>query len=563
MSRKKTFEEYIKDFNLIHYSYYTYTNPQIIDGNRSKIKINCPNHGEFIQQISAHKSGQGCPKCAKNKTAHAKKLNTDSFIKDATSIHGNKYDYTDSIYVDNKTKVAVVCPEHGVFYQTRNNHIIQKQGCPHCGLKKRKNSKTLTTYEFNEKSKNIHNDLYDYTNVEYTNSKTPVKLICKHHGEFDIIPYNHLKGAGCKKCKAEQQRFKLSRKTEYVDRVNVIHNDKYRYPLFDNEYINVGSKITIMCTKHGEFTQIAKDHLRGCGCPKCSNQISKYEEFIKKYLEKNDIKYKERDRDLIKPYEIDFLLPEYNIAIEINGVYWHGEQSGKDKHYHKNKTNMCKNSGHRLIHFFEDELQKEKVILSKLNTLLKINKKPIYARKCQVKEIDTKTKVKFLNKYHLQGNCKSNKSIGLYYKNRLVSVMTFGKNRSGETELNRFCSVFNFYIIGGASKLFKHYTRQCVDDYVVSYADLTLSDGEMYHTLGFQLDNSKRSSEPDYKYYNRSKSSYIRHHKSKFAKSRLNCEVDNYDPNKTEWENMKDNGWDRIWDCGKLRFVYNIFNYYA
>jgi len=557
MSHKKTFEDYIKDFNVIHDSYYIYPKHQIIDGNRSKIKIDCPKHGEFVQQISAHKSGQGCPKCAKNKTAQSKKLNTSIFIKDAINIHGNIYDYTDSIYIDNKTKVSIICPDHGVFYQTRNNHIIQKQGCPQCGLKKRKNPKTLTTLQFIEKSKTIHADLYDYTNVDYVNSKTPVKLICKHHGEFNIIPYNHLRGSGCKQCKVEQQRFKLSRKTEYVGRVNLIHNDKYNYPFFDTEYINVGSKLTIICPKHGEFTQIAKDHLRGCGCPKCSNQISKYEEFIKDYLEKNNIKYKQGDRDLIKPYEIDFLLPEHNIAIEINGVYWHGEQSGKDKYYHKNKTDMCKDLGYKLIHFFEDDLQKERMVLSKLNTLLKINKKPIYARKCQVKELDTKTKVKFLNKYHLQGNCKSNDALGLYYKNRLVSVMTFGKNRAGEIELNRFCSVFNFYIIGGASKIFKFYFRNYKHDYIVSYAELTLSDGEMYHNLGFSLDNTKRSSEPDYKYYNRSKSSYIRHHKSKFTKSRLKGELDNYNPNKTEWENMRENGWDRIWDCGKLRFVYN------
>jgi very-short-patch-repair endonuclease len=560
MSRKKTLEEYVKDFNLVHDSYYEYPKNQVINGNRSKIKIICPIHGEFVQQISAHKSGQKCPHCAKNKISQAKKLNIENFVKDAISVHGNKYDYTNSVYVDNKTKVGIVCPEHGVFYQTRNNHIIQKQGCPQCGLKNRKNSKTLTTEQFIEKSKNIHNNLYDYTNVEYINSKTPVKLICKHHGEFDIIPYNHLKGAGCKKCKIEQQRFKLSRKSEYIDRVNLIHREKYSYPSFDNDYNNVSSKITIMCPKHGEFTQIAKDHLRGCGCPKCSNQVSKYEEFIKRYLEKNNIKYKERVRDLIKPYEIDILLPEHKLAIEINGVYWHGEQSGKDKHYHKNKTNMCESVGYKLIHFFEDELQKEKIILSKLKTLLKINKKPIYARKCKVKEIGTKTKVKFLNKYHLQGNCKSSKSIGLYYKNRLVSVMTFGKNRSGETELNRFCSVFNFYIIGGASKLFKYYIKHHGEDYVVSYADLTLSGGDMYHKLGFFLDNSKRSSEPDYKYYNRAKSSYIRHHKSKFSKSRLENEIDEYDPDKTEWENMKYNGWDRIWDCGKLRFVYNILD---
>lgn len=556
MSHKKTLKEYIKDFRIIHGDKYDYPNQPIPNGNRSKIKIICPEHGEFIQEISAHKSGQGCPDCAKLSRIKKRKLNSKNFIEDARKVHGDKYDYSLVDYKSAKDKVKIICPEHGTFEQKRNNHIIQKQGCPKCGIQNRGNSRSISKDTFIKKCREVHGDTYDYSLVDYLDTKTRVTIICKDHGEFETIPYNHLNGAGCKKCNCENNALSFSKKDEYLNRVSLLHNNKYNYPYFENEYINNKSKLTIICSKHGEYKQIAKDHMRGCGCPKCGTGFSRYEEFIKKYLEKNNIKFIERDRNLLKPYELDFVLPDYELAIEINGVYWHGEQSGKDKYYHKTKTDKCNELGYRLIHLFEDDMQKERVITSKLDSLLNINKKTIYGRKCVVREIDPKVKSKFLNKYHLQGNCKSDTSLGLFYKNKLISVMTFGKNRSQETELNRFCSVFNFKILGAAGKLFKYYIRNYKYDYIVSYADLTLSVGGMYYKLGFERDISKKSERPDYKYYNRSKSSFVRIHKSKFRRSELKKELDNFDESKSEWENMKDNGWDRIWDCGKMRMVY-------
>jgi very-short-patch-repair endonuclease len=556
MSHKKTLEDYIVDFIKIHGDKYTYPKQTII-GNKTKIKIICTEHGEFEQTISAHKMGQGCPECAKKSRKQKRKLTTKDFIQDAIKIHGNKYDYSLVQYTDNNSKVKIICPEHGVFEQTRNNHIIQKQKCPKCAIIERGNSKSITDFEFIEKCNNIHDNYYDYSLVNYINTKTKVKVICPTHGIFETIPYNHMNGSGCKKCKTEYNATKLSNKSSYLYRVNKVHSNKYTYPNFSEEYKNVGSFISIICPEHGVFTQIAKDHLRGCGCPKCGNTFSQYEEFIKNYLIKNNIGFKERDRTIITPYELDFVIEDYKIAIEVNGVYWHGEQAGKDKYYHKNKTDRCNKNGYRLIHIFEDDFQKKKIITSKLDSIFRINKRKIYARKCDVRVIPSNIKSKFLNKYHLQGNCKSDTSLGLYYKNRLVSVMTFGKNRSQELELNRFCSIFNFYIIGGAGKLLKYFQRNYEYDYIVSYADLTMSEGGMYKQLGFSIDYSKRSINPDYKYYNRSKSSCIRHHKSKFSKSRLKSKLDNFDETKSEWKNMQENGWDRIWDCGKLRFILN------
>lgn len=125
------------------------------------------------------------------------KLN--KFIKKAKSVHGNKYDYSKVCYVNSQTKVCIVCPEHGEFWQTPANHIRGNK-CPICSNKGRGRIKRSSTEEFIEKAKSVHGDKYDYSKVEYVNSNTNVEIICNTHGSFYQKPLNHLNGQGCPKC---------------------------------------------------------------------------------------------------------------------------------------------------------------------------------------------------------------------------------------------------------------------------------------------------------------------------------------------------------------------------
>ena len=276
-----------------------------------------------------------------------KKLTTSVFIKNAKSIHGDKYDYSLSEYYKSSTKIKIICPEHGVFEQRPNNHVIQKQGCPICG-----GNEKLTTSVFIKNAKSIHGDKYDYSLVEYKNNKTKVKIICPEHGVFEQSPNSHYKN-GCSKC---SHKHKPSTE-EFIKKCLHLHNNIYDYSLV--EYKNAYSKIKITCKKHGVFEQTASHHSRGAGCPNC--KISKGELKIKNWLNMNKINYIQQYKFIDckdkSPLPFDFYLPEHNMCIEYDGrqhyeiiKLWGGEEGFIDT---KNKDNIkntyCKNNKIKLL----------------------------------------------------------------------------------------------------------------------------------------------------------------------------------------------------------------------
>ncbi len=296
--------------------------------------------------------------------------------------------------------------------------------------------------------------------------------------------------------------------------------------------------------------------------PKCNICFpvvkSSIENTIENLLIQNNINYRKNDRSIIQPQEIDFYLPDRAIGIEVDGIYWHSEENGCLKNYHNDKTKKCEDKNIKLIHIFEDELKlKSKIVINRVKNILGLIKYKIYARKCEIKEIDGKLKNKFLNKYHLQGEDKSCTNLGLFYKTRLVSVMTFSKlrkalgqkNTKNHYELSRFCSINNFSIIGGASKLLNYFEKIYLPKFIITYADRRWSMGNLYYKLGFNLDHI---SPPNYWYL----INYFtkRVHRFNYRKNILKDKLKIFNPNLSEWENMKTNGYDRIWDCGNLVF---------
>lgn len=247
--------------------------------------------------------------------------------------------------------------------------------------------------------------------------------------------------------------------------------------------------------------------------------------------------------------QLDFYIPDKKLAIEFNGNYYHSVNAGKDPNYHLNKTQLCQEKGIRLIHIFEYEwLMKKDIIKSIISSALGIYETKIYARECEVREVNSKATRQFLDENHLQGFVASSYRLGLYYNDELVQLLCFGKNRfkKNEVELLRMCTKKNTQVIGGFSKLLKyqHYAS------FVSYVDLSKFDANGYLENNFKLINQ---SAPNYKYINGEQIlNRILAQKHKLPK----LLGDNFDESKTESQNMIDAGYWQIFDCGNLKLKY-------
>lgn len=197
-----------------------------------------------------------------------KKINTEEFIKRATEIHGDKYNYNFVNYVGSLNKVDIICKTHGLFNQEASSHL-RGVGCQKCYYV----NQIFTSKLFIEKANKVHNNKYDYSLVNYINSTTKIIIRCSIHGNFEQIPSKHLSKKGCPKC-GFNLRIKLNTTTtkQFIDKSKLIHNNKYDYKL--TIYKNVYSKVKIKCYKHGIFEQIPNTHLNGSGCIKCKNELT-------------------------------------------------------------------------------------------------------------------------------------------------------------------------------------------------------------------------------------------------------------------------------------------------
>jgi hypothetical protein len=254
---------------------------------------------------------------------------------------------------------------------------------------------------------------------------------------------------------------------------------------------------------------------------------------------------------------LDFYIEELNLAIELCDHKSHSEKAGKlNKTYRINKTNKCIMNGINLIHIFEYEWkQKAENIKSILRTKLNSNNiRKIFARKCEFVKLSKSEKNEFLQINHIQGKDKSSYEYGLKYKNEIVSVMTFCKSRFDKKiqyEISRFCNKLNTSVIGGTSKLFNCFINEVNPDTILSYADRRLFGGDVYRELGFEF---FKNTSPGYHYITPDYKMII--NRINFHKHKQKDKLQTFDPTLTEWENMKANGFDRIWDCGNLKWVY-------
>ena len=255
------------------------------------------------------------------------------------------------------------------------------------------------------------------------------------------------------------------------------------------------------------------------------------------------------DRALIRPLELDIVVPSHSIAIEFDGIYWHGEQQGKGRLYHADKTSKSTNRGIRLIHLFETEWTlKPEIVKSRINSILRKNIK-IGARSCLIVQLSQHEAKRFFEEPHIQGSVNCKFVYGLIHNEKLVAAMSFGKSRYSKNhqyELLRYATMLNTNIAGGASKLLKHFVKLHNPKSIVTYSDKRWNTGNLYSSLGF---THTHDSSPSYYYFHKSDTSTL-YHRTKFQKHMLKSKLSVYDKSLTEYENMCANGYDRIWDCG-------------
>lgn len=279
------------------------------------------------------------------------KQTKEIFIEKAKNYHNNKYDYSLIEYKNNKTKVKIICPIHGIFDQTPVGHLAG--GCRLCGHTKTTNKNKKSDELFILAAKKIHCDKYDYSLVNYKNSHTNVTLLCPVHGKFNQTPNNHLKGHGCGKCMPN-----LGNKNIFIEKAKQVHNNKYDYSLV--EYKTSKHKVKIICHKHGMFEQTPDRHiLRGQGCPNCKE--SKGEKIVRQLLLENNIEFiPQHTFDNCKnklKLPFDFYLPKFNICIEYHGEqhykpikFFGGIRKFKEQQKRDNiKLNYCYNNNIKLI----------------------------------------------------------------------------------------------------------------------------------------------------------------------------------------------------------------------
>ena len=294
-----------------------------------------------------------------------KKLTKDEFIQQANSIHNGKYDYSKVEYINSKEKVCIICPKHGEFWMIPNNHL-RKHGCPKCKSEKIALSKRYNSNVFIKKAKNVHGNKFDYSNLEYIDSKTKVVIkcnVCKK--EFKQTPRDHLQGYGCPYCGGTK---KLS-KDDFIKKAKKVHGDKYDYS--NVEYINSKTKIKIICPEHGSFWQMPREHLQGKGCPHCNE--SKLEREVENLLLENNIRFETQKRfDWLGLQSLDFYLPDYNIAIECQGeqhfkpIKHFGDLDNFNKTVERDKVKrkLCNNN--KIVIFYYTTLKNiAKVVLDK------------------------------------------------------------------------------------------------------------------------------------------------------------------------------------------------------
>ena len=596
-------QEWIDKVSKIHNNKYDYSKTVYTKANE-KVIIICNEidemgnkHGEFTIRAKNHMAGIGCPKCG-NKYQPT----TEEWIAKANFVHKNKYNYEKTHYTGSKHKVIITCPIHGDFEQNASSHL-QGCGCPKCN-----GGVALSDNDFIKKSIEIHNNRYSYKNVNYINSHTKVNITCKIHGDFEQFPFQHLRGCGCPKCNSskmenmlinlfqkEQIRYTyqytikskiLQRCDFYLEDYNIViecQGEQHFVPInFSNNKNDLNFKNDFQKTL--DYDNIKFQSLTNVGIKVVYFTIPTL--FQNPNVEINTEFYKDKilfthTNDLLAYLKLQTKTPKTtsfnnffdelfcvlgndlikcdNNVLKYNDYIIYYQPLCKNQHNDLNNLRrMYKKRNRKVLIVFEDEfLNKKEITISKILHITKQNKnEKIYGRKCIIKNITKTDAYVFLEKNHIQGFVNSTIYLGAYYNNELIGVMTFTNEKNDYWNLTRFATDIKFNCIGVGGKLFSYFTKQYNYNEIKTFADKRWTfneDYNFYTHLGFVKNKILC---PEYRYIDRDNK--IRLHKFAFRKQLLlkkypNCGLE---PTMTEKEMTSLLGFDCIWDCGLIKYVW-------
>lgn len=344
------------------------------------------------------------------------------------------------------------------------------------------------------------------------------------------------------------------RSKEFLIRSEECHGDKYDYS--EVIYVNSMTPVTIICSIHGEFRQRPNHHTSLMnGCPSCPTIISQAHKQLTQSLP-SGVKFVNNNRSALNGLEIDIYCPKHNFGIEVHGAYWHSCRSDNaDKHdkyarLHQLKASIAEENNITLYQFWDFEIKHHAdLINSMISNALGCSER-VYARKCRIKKIDNNQAKSFFDRSHLQGHRNARHTYALVLDEEIQCAVSFSKHSKHEWEIIRFACAPGKSVVGGFSKLFKRFVIDEQPNKVLTFADRRFSIGKLYSSNGFQKIEDTR---PNYFYFKNgqilSRQSCQKHKLPKLLGT-------NFNPKLSEFENMLQNGFGRIYDAGHRKMLW-------
>ena len=478
-NKDKNKSKFIEKSRRMHNNFYSYDNV-VYDNTDIKVEITCPVHGSFYQTPHDHLNGHGCRLCWMDRRAPKPKekifkgryhIGFDEFVSRATERFGERFSYNPSKYIDISSNTSITCHVHGEFTVAAYNHLKSESGgCPGC----KDASRFMSSEEYISRVFDKRGDKIDLSKSVYTGYRDNITVVCSKHGEFTCMASYLLKSKhGCPMCGKEKILI-----TKPIDNDEYISRISSKFPELDfsnSVYTGYINDVEFVCPTHGKQIRKAGTLNNGYGCKLCGNVMNKYEQEIYDYISSlidSEIIIKHRPPFMNK-MELDLFISEYNLAIEYNGIAFHHSSkfspdkfyssTAVDRHYHYNKWKLCHDEGVALISipdFYWANDIKRNIIKSKIRHYLKLDNK-IYARKCNIVEVDYSFAKDFYASTHIEGagfNYPNSKSYALVYDNDVVMCVTIGDiyNQSSKetvTKVQRVSTKLDTTVVGGISKL--------------------------------------------------------------------------------------------------------------
>ena len=484
---KKNYKELFEEICSLTNNIATSENPSIlerlyiIENNISnKNQLLCPVCNKNYRKFNGHKYSDVCSILCHNRSSLTKQKIKETRLKN----HNGKY-VDDAILA--KKRQTCIQRYNEISYSKTNEFkqkvkttkLINHGSETYNNVDKMKQTKLerygSSSYVNKEKIRKTFNEKYN------VNSPVQIKSVQKQQQATCLNKYGVKSFLQTDICKNQ------SKKMSYEKMLN----NELDIPNFSyDDYLKTygDTVLEFKCKKcNNVFSAIHHDGYHS-KCPNCYPYVlSKSQLEVKDFLSQF-INVEENNRKIIYPYELDIYIPEKKLAIEYDGIYWHSQID--DCNYHLNKTQLCEKCGIQLIHIFENEwLSKKEIVKSMLKDVLCIYDKTIYAKNCEVKEIDNSLSEKFQNENNINGATNSDLSLGLFYENELVSLISFKKYKIsiGKWKIQKFCNKLNYNIINGIEKLLNYFEVNYKPTNLIVSIDRRWSNGKLYEQHGFKL----------------------------------------------------------------------------